>query len=181
MSRDGILDLERKAKRVIPNLALDTKIRSFGAARPEPYKSTFEKENGFPIFCDGTFFSFLGIKTPGITCANELGILAADKIAQLLNAEENSNFDPVQLPKQKIKDLSLEEWSALTEKHPEYGKVVCICRNITEGEVIDSIRDGAANLAGVKRRTHACTGPCQGTRCSALINQLLSEAQNDRF
>lgn len=176
-SREGMFELESMIKRVMPSFPLETKIRSFGAVRPEPYKAEDKKNNDLSILDEGTLISFAGIKTPGLTCSSELGILAADNMAAALGAQKNPDFDPIRKPKRKVSEMPPEEWQELAKEHPEYANVVCLCKTVTEGEIIDSIKSGASTLSGVKHRTNACMGKCQGARCSCKIEALLSEVQ----
>ena len=56
-----------------------------------------------------------------------------------------------------------------------YGRIVCRCRNITEGEIIAAVRRGAMTLDGVKRRTDAGTGRCQGSFCTEKILEIVAK------
>ena len=66
--------------------------------------------------------------------------------------------------------------SKLIKENPSYGKMVCKCEFVTEGEIIDSIKRplGATTLDGVKRRTRASMGGCQGIGCMIPISAILS-------
>ena len=55
--------------------------------------------------------------------------------------------------------------------------VVCRCEEITAGEIRNAILDGARDVAGVKRRTRAGMGLCQGRSCERIVLQLLCERQ----
>jgi glycerol-3-phosphate dehydrogenase len=56
-------------------------------------------------------------------------------------------------------------------------KIICRCRKIKESEIRDSIRRpvGARTVNGVKRRTNACTGRCQGGYCLEQITKIIAE------
>jgi glycerol-3-phosphate dehydrogenase len=73
-------------------------------------------------------------------------------------------------------ELSLEERNELIRKEPAYGNIICRCESISEGEIIDAIRRplGARSLDGVKRRTRAGMGRCQGGFCSPRVIEILS-------
>ncbi len=51
--------------------------------------------------------------------------------------------------------------------------VVCRCESVTVREVKEALVDGDATVRGVKIRTRAGMGRCQGRMCSALIRQLI--------
>lgn len=189
-TRAGLDRLLALVAEVMPALPMEHVIRSFGAIRPNPYYVHFDPAsgsylpedksiNGFSIVEseeNPAFLSFIGIKTPGLTCANELGRYAADSMVSLLEAEINTGFDPKQPTPLRLIDLSFSERLNLINQNPAYGKIVCRCRKISEGEIIDSIRrkPGAVTVDGVKRRTGACSGRCQGSFCTQRIIELIA-------
>ena len=159
---EGLQELHMATKELLPNTDLSKVIRSFGAVRPNPHRVSGESINDYCIENPVPgFYSLIGIKTPGLTCANELGLLLAQRAAAWLGAEENTSFDP----KRK----------AISEKDDE---IICQCEQITRAEIIEAIRRGAATVDGVKRRAGSGMGRCQGSRCTYKIEQLLEEYQN---
>ena len=68
----------------------------------------------------------------------------------------------------------------MIKANPSYGKIVCRCESITEGEILDAIRRNpkAKDLDGVKRRTRAQMGRCQGGFCGPYITELLARELN---
>ena len=122
------------------------------------------------------FISFVGVKTPGLTCANELGMYAANWVAGKLNAAPNHDFNPRRAAQMRLGDMSFEEREAIVRDNPDYGRIVCRCKGITEGEVLDAIRrqPGAVTLDGVKHRAGTGLGRCQGGFCTQRIVELLA-------
>lgn len=53
--------------------------------------------------------------------------------------------------------------------------IICRCEEITYGEIIQAIKDGATTVDGIKRMTRAGKGLCQGRTCRMLVNQILSK------
>ena len=73
-TKEGISELKTSAVSLFPNLNMQQVIRSFAAARPNPQRDDGESLHDFSIAYPAPgFFSLIGIKTPGLTCANELG------------------------------------------------------------------------------------------------------------
>lgn len=156
---DGLQELYPAARKLLPEVETDKVIRSFGAVRPNPYRADGASIHDFCIENPAPgFYSLIGIKTPGLTCANELGLLLAGKAADYLQAEENHRFDP------KRKSIS--------EKDNE---IICHCEQITRAEILEAIARGARTVDGVKRRVGSGMGRCQGSRCSYAIGMLLEE------
>ena len=61
-------------------------------------------------------------------------------------------------------------------KNPLYGRVICRCEEVTEGEIVDAIRRplGARTLDAVKRRCRPGSGRCQGGFCGPRVLEILS-------
>ncbi|MFB0921791.1 MAG: NAD(P)/FAD-dependent oxidoreductase [Oscillospiraceae bacterium] len=187
---EGLDRLGSLVAEVMPELPMEQTIRSFGAIRPNPYYVHYDSKSGSYVREEGNigvfevneskdnpaFLSLIGIKTPGVTCANELGRDAADKMAAFFGAEMNPAFDPIRPAPKRLAELPINERSQLAEENTDYGKIVCRCRTISEGEIIDSIHrnPGAVSVDGVKRRTGACSGRCQGSFCTQRIIEILA-------
>ena len=71
---------------------------------------------------------------------------------------------------------SEEERNKLIQENPAYGNMICRCEMITEGEIIDAVNRplGAKSLDGVKRRTRAGMGRCQGGFCSPRVMEIIA-------
>ena len=92
---EGLEALHHAAGELLPELDLTQVIRSFGAVRPNPRMDTGESLHDFCIANPAPgFYSLIGIKTPGLTCANELGLHLAQQAARYLKAGENPDFNP---------------------------------------------------------------------------------------
>ena len=68
-------------------------------------------------------------------------------------------------------------------KNPLYGKVVCRCEVVTEGEIVDAIHrtPGAVDLDGLKRRTRAGMGRCQAGFCTPRLMEILARETGKDF
>ena len=53
--------------------------------------------------------------------------------------------------------------------------IICRCQEVTESEILEAIEDGATTVDGVKRRTRACMGLCQGKTCGRLVQNIVSK------
>ncbi len=187
VAAEGLRELERLCAEVMPELPLSERIRGFSALRPNPrtvreQKGVWVPEdrslNDFTIYNEDGLISLLGIKTPGLTCAAELGQLCAALAGEALGSPERSrSFDPVRRGPPRPRDMAEERRAELVRQDPDHGEIVCQCRDVTLGEIRDAVRRGAVTLDGVKRRTGAGMGRCQGGRCMSRILEELSQAQ----
>ena len=180
----GIEELILLCRRVVPNLSPDV-IRTFGSMRPNPFY--VRKEEGlwvpeeksisnFTILEEEGLFSLIGIKTPGLTCAEALGRYVTEKAVSYLGyGKKKDNFDPYRKGIRKTEGLSLEERAALIKEDPDYGKIICRCRKISKGEILEAIRRGAKTIEEVKFRAGSGMGRCQGSFCTEKIRKILEE------
>ena len=72
--------------------------------------------------------------------------------------------------------MSDDEKNVYIQKDPAYGKIVCRCELVSEGEILAAIRQnpGARDIDGVKRRTRSGMGRCQGGFCGPYVMELIS-------
>ncbi|MBR2344063.1 MAG: NAD(P)/FAD-dependent oxidoreductase [Clostridia bacterium] len=118
------------------------------------------------------FINCAGIESPGLTSAPAI----AEYIASLLGLTRDKTKNPTRRAAHYFRELSTEEKNALIAKRPEFAHVICRCETVTEGEILDAIRANPrpSDLDGVKRRTRASMGRCQGGFCSPYIVELLA-------
>ena len=174
-SEEGLSFVHECSGRVLPGLDLSDTIRSFAAVRPNPEREDGSSIGSFVIDDPSPgFWSLIGIKTPGLTCADELGSFVADKAAAFLNASPNGSFDPHRSGIQRMRSMSREQRAAAILADPDCGEVICCCEDITKAEVLEALRRGATTLDGVKRRVGTGMGRCQGSRCQQKLISLLA-------
>ena len=124
------------------------------------------------------FINAAGIESPGLSSAPAIGEYVAGlaKDLGLVKFEEKKDFDPVRRPAHWFSHLSLDEKNEVIKSHPEFAHIICRCELVTEGEILDAIRTNPKprDVDGVKRRTRATMGRCQGGFCSPYIVELLA-------
>ena len=126
------------------------------------------------------FYNVAGIESPGLTAAPAIAVDVAEEIATRLHADKKADFNPMRKGIPCFAHMSDSERAQLIASNPLYGKIVCRCENVTEGEIVDSIRRplGARDLDGVKRRTRAGMGRCQMGFCTPRIMEILARELN---
>ncbi|MCB0111773.1 MAG: FAD-dependent oxidoreductase, partial [Caldilineaceae bacterium] len=124
------------------------------------------------------FFNVAGIQSPGLTAAPAI----ADLVIELLRDDglafvPKANFVAANPAPVHFATLSTEEQIALAAQDRRYGRIVCRCELVTEGEVVAAIDRGATTLDGIKFRTRAGMGRCQGGFCTGRCMTLLAAHQ----
>jgi glycerol-3-phosphate dehydrogenase len=121
------------------------------------------------------FINVAGIQSPGLTAAPAI----AEHVCNLLRAEglrlePNPGFQPRLPVPVRFAQLGPEAQRAAIQRNRAYARVVCRCELVTEGEIDDAIARGARTLDGLKFRTRAGMGRCQGGFCAARCMDLLA-------
>ncbi len=171
-SQDGFNRVFEGAKRLVPSLDARKIIAQFAGVRAASDRGDFIVELSPNV---PGLLHLAGIESPGLTAAPAI---AADVPGLLeeagLQLEEKQSFNPRRAGVVRFNSLSREEQDALVKKNPSFGRIICRCESITEGEIVDAIHRGARTLDGIKFRVRAGAGRCQGGFCQPLITQILS-------
>ena len=170
---EGINDLIAKAGNTVKNLPIRQVITSFAGLRAHEDHHEFilgEVEDA-PQFIDCA-----GVESPGLTSSPAIGKMTAELLRDKLGLEENPDYNGTRKGVLNPKKLSKEERTELIRKNPAYGRIICRCESISEGEILDAIHRplGAKSLDSVKRRTRAGMGRCQAGFCSPRTMEILA-------
>ena len=170
-TRAGLDDLRSKSGQAVKNLPLNQTITSFAGLRAHEPRHEFFIGEIAPGFVDCA-----AIESPGLSSAPAIGVMVADIVTGILKLQPDPNFNGKRKGILNPQTLSMDEYNALIRENPVYGTVICRCETVTEGEILDAIRrnPGAKSIDGVKRRTRAGMGRCQGGFCSPRVLELLS-------
>ena len=120
------------------------------------------------------------IDSPGLTCCVSIAKYLTEILAQQgLALNEKENWNGHRENTRAFRDMTDEEKDAFIKEHPDYGKIVCRCETVSEGEIRAAIRRNppAFDIDSVKRRTRSGMGRCQGGFCSPYVMRLIAEEQ----
>ena len=122
------------------------------------------------------FFDCAGIESPGLSSAPAIGEYIASLIGEASGAKLKEDFISVRKGFTEVAKLSPEERTELVKKDPSYGRIVCRCEGISEGEIVEAIRrtPGAVSLDGVKRRVRQGMGRCQAGFCTPAALEIVA-------
>lgn len=171
----GIAELTKKALLSVPSLPIKSVITSFAGLRAHISQEKKDFVIGFVPDCPD-FIDAVGIESPGLTSSPAIGRYVAGLVSDRLHPEEKDNFIGTRKGILNPQTLPFEQLRELIKRKPEYGHIICRCEVISEGEIIDAICRplGATTLDGIKRRTRASMGRCQGGFCAPKIMDILS-------
>ncbi|MGP1684038.1 MAG: NAD(P)/FAD-dependent oxidoreductase, partial [Giesbergeria sp.] len=172
--REGMLKGLEIGKSLLPAISEDDVIAAFTGVRAFNTRTPGDHIVEFPP--DNPRFLNVIIRLPGIIGALPMARYAVSMLAKAgLELERNEHFNPRRKGIQRIRGANIEERNKLAAERPEYGHVICRCEEVTEGEILDAVHRGAQTIDGVKFRTRACMGRCQGNFCSARIASIVAK------
>ncbi len=124
-----------------------------------------------------------GICSPGLTASPAIGEYVVSLLEEKGLVGEMKESYSTSREVVRFMELSSDEKKEALKKNPLYGRVICRCESVTEGEIVDAIKrpNGADTLDGVKRRVRAGMGRCQGGFCAPRVMEILSRELNIPF
>lgn len=123
------------------------------------------------------FINVAGIESPGLSASPAIGEYVCEMLQNMgFDYDKKADFNPIRKPDHYFKQLSIDEKNKIIAADSRYGKIVCRCETVTEGEIVEAIHRNpqARDLDAVKRRTRSGMGRCQGGFCSPTIVEILS-------
>ncbi len=169
---EGLAHVAEMASMSVPSINYRNCIRNFAGVRARTSNGDFiirEAEKGF--------IDVAGICSPGLSAAAAIGEYVAELAAASgLELKKKEDF-VCERKKLRFKHLPETERAALVAKDPAYGRVICRCETVTEGEIRASFDSPIppVSVDGVKRRAGTGMGRCQGGFCGPQIVKLLAE------
>ncbi len=169
----GLAEVSAKAKKMCPAVPLGSVITSFAGVR------AYSETHDF-VLCESEkaegLFHCAGIESPGLTSAPAIAeYVVTEYVSKKLPLVKKEDFcgrrrTPF------FRNLSPAEQNALIAEDPAFGRIVCRCERVTEGEIVRAIRENppARTVDAVKRRTRAGMGRCQGGFCQPSVAEILA-------
>ncbi|MGI6020102.1 MAG: NAD(P)/FAD-dependent oxidoreductase [Lachnospiraceae bacterium] len=170
----GLAEVMSEARNSVPRINFRENIRNFAGVRARTDRHDFyfyedEKNKGF--------VNIAGMASPGLTSA---AAIARDAVGLFersgLELRKKENY----IDTRKIvrfRELDEAERAEAVKKNPLYGRVICRCETVTQGEIIDALNRPipAVSVDGVKRRCGAGMGRCQGGFCGPKVLEIIAE------
>ncbi len=171
---DRLKYVRETASKSCAKIPFNAVITSFAGLRASPNTGDFiikeaEGANGF--------IDVAGIESPGLTASPAIGKYVVDLLKDIHGGfKEKEDFNPYRREMISFMELSPEEKHEMIKKDPRYGRIICRCENITEGEIVDAIhrKAGGRTVDGIKRRVRAGMGRCQGGFCQPRVIEILA-------
>jgi glycerol-3-phosphate dehydrogenase len=148
-------------------------IAQFAGCRAATYKEDFIIEPSRKV---RGLVHVAGIQSPGLASTPAIAERVREIIREERHPSVNVKFNPMRKRRVRLSELDLKQQDELIRADPGYGHIVCRCENVSEAEVVRALDGeiGARSLDGVKRRTRAGQGRCQGGFCMPRVVEIIS-------
>ena len=171
---EGLAEVRAKAALTVRDVPFHECIRTFSGVRAHRPEHDFliGEAPDAPGFVDCA-----AIESPGLSASPAIGRHVAGIVSSLLgDPPGRAGFVAARRPIPDVAHMPADVWAELVRERPDYGRVVCRCRTITEGQIVDAIHApvGARSVDAVKRRVEAGMGRCQGGFCTPKVMEILA-------
>ena len=170
-TREGLDFVRQTALRSVPSIAFRDAIRNFAGVRAVADTGDFVIGFAAPHFLD-----LAGICSPGLSAAPAVAEYAVELLGEDgLSLTKKDDFI-CERHRTRVKSMTPEEKQALIAKNPAFGRVICRCETVTEGEILEALHAPIPprSVDGVKRRVNAGMGRCQGGFCGPRVVEILA-------
>lgn len=166
----GMAFVREKAAKTMPSLTYRNSIRNFAGIRANTDHNEFQIGVAAENFID-----LAGIKSPGLSSAPAIALKALELLEGCGLKAEKKEAPVTTRKKIRFRKLTDAEKQAVIAANPLYGRVICRCETITEGEIVDAIHSPITpcSIDGIKRRAGSGMGRCQGGFCGPRVLDIL--------
>lgn len=169
---EGLAELKKFSLKSVPTLNLRQVITSFAGVRAQPSTGDFIIR---PSDKNARFIHAAGICSPGLSSAPAIAEYVRGLIKKAgADTAERADAIYVREHAKPFRQMDADERAEAYKRNPLYGRIICRCETVTEAEIVDAIHRGATTVDGVKRRTRAGMGRCQGGFCAPRVMEILS-------
>jgi glycerol-3-phosphate dehydrogenase len=172
-THDGLDYLMSEGRRIMPELlrhevtAVYAGLRS--ATEHADYQVSIAAAEGYA--CVG------GIRSTGLSASMAIAEHVREQLGEAGLTLEPRPGEPPEFRMPNIGEAGLRahQRGDLIERDPEHGRIVCFCERVTSGEIRDAFASPVppVDLDGLRRRTRAHMGRCQGFFCGAELAERL--------
>ncbi|MBR1724916.1 MAG: NAD(P)/FAD-dependent oxidoreductase, partial [Ruminococcus sp.] len=173
-SDDGLAYVRGNISKTLDNVPLYRSIRTFAGLRPSSSAGDFVIEEAPDA---AGFVNAACIESPGLASAPGVAdYIIGQFISKRLDLTPDDSAVMSRQAPLTMEELSAEERSEAIKNDPLYGRMICRCEQISEGEIVDCIRRpcGARTVKGVKKRVRPGMGRCQGGFCEPKVLEILA-------
>jgi len=169
---EGLASLLDKGSRILPALTGEEVTAVYAGLRAATDQSDYQIRE----HADQRYVCVGGIRSTGLTASPAIAEHVVQLLAEIgLELGEQRELPAVTMPNLGESDVRPYQQADLIASNPAYGRIVCHCERVSLGEIEDALVADvpARTLNGMRRRTRALNGRCQGFACGAEVRRLV--------
>ncbi len=137
----GLQEVFDNARRLIPSLDAGAVIAEYSGLRATgnhtPHRDFLIEVSEEAV----GLVNVAGIESPGFASAPALAEYVVELLTRHgLRVEAKKEFNPRRQARPRLKNMTHAQRQELVRQNPAYGRVVCRCEHVTEGEILDAVR-----------------------------------------
>lgn len=177
-TQDGMDGLAESGRRMFSEMKREYYIRNFAGIRPKRIDPETGEIQDFLIEMrpeHPQVVNLVGIESPGLTSALPIARRIVKMIASSEELRINPDFNPVRKGIRRFAGKDPRDQVEMIRENSDYGEIVCRCETVTKAEILQAIHNplGVHTISGIKDRTRATMGRCQGGYCEMRIAELI--------
>ena len=168
---EGFAAIREKAGDNVANIPFGKVITSFCGLR------SVGSTGDFIIKAENNVVTLGGIESPGLSSSPAIAEYVEELLGDMgLTLTPKTDYNPYRAPMDAFRHLSVAEKNGIIKQDSRYGRIICRCEEVTEGEMVAAIHQNppAYDVDAVKRRTRGGMGRCQGGFCTPLLTEILA-------
>ncbi len=172
-SAAGLQMVWEKGQAILPQLVAEEVTATYAGLRAATEHSDYQ----IHLHADQNYVCVGGIRSTGVSASMGIAEYVGGLLAEAgLPLTPKAAFKPVKMPYIGAAGIRPYQNEAMIAANPDYGRIVCHCERVTQGELLDAIHSPvpARTLDGLRRRTRVLQGRCQGFNCQAGVVDLLA-------
>ena len=177
ITQAGVDTVIKFAAKSVPSVQFRQVITSFAGVRSSEKNGDFIIEASKKV---SGLINVAAIDSPGLTSCVAIARYVVDIMEECgVALTPKADWDGTRENTHAFREMNDDEKNEFIKKNPSYGKIICRCETISEGEILDAVRRNpkALDIDSVKRRTRAGMGRCQGGFCSPYVMKLIAKEQ----
>lgn len=174
VTAEGLASIEKDVRNLVPGVVLKDAITEFCGLRPNRNPEGLHID----LYDDlKNYVNLSGVRSTGLTGSVAIGVHVVQTLIESgMKAEFNPDFNPIRRGIPVFREMTREQQDEMIRENPLYGRVICRCETVTEGEIVAAIHSPipARSMDAVKRRVRAGMGRCQGGFCGPRLIDILA-------
>lgn len=175
---EGLDSIAEDVRKLIPGVRLNDTITQYAGLRAQRNPEGLNVDTYEDIY---GYVNLSGVRSTGLTASASLGVYVTQVLLKMgMPGEFKTDFNPIRKGIPCLHQCTPEERNALIQENPLYGRVICRCEGITEGEIVDAIHSPipARSVDAIKRRLRAGMGRCHGGFCRPKVIEIIARELN---